>query len=108
MWATPAGTPGCAVPRPAFFADADLEGAAATCATAFCANSGQACVAGTRIYVEQAALERFTELLVAAVGDYAKGLGDPFHPGTRMGPIAFRGHYDEVNDFLQTARRDAP
>ena len=88
------------------FADADLEAAATTCATAFCANSGQACVAGTRIYVEQTARERFTELLVAAVDDYARGLGDPFHPGTRMGPIALRGHYDEVRDFVQTARRD--
>lgn len=88
------------------FADADLEAAAATCATAFCANSGQACVAGTRIYVEHTARERFTELLTAATGDYGRALGDPFHPGARMGPIAFRGHYDEVRDYIATARRD--
>ncbi|GAA1850736.1 aldehyde dehydrogenase family protein [Pseudonocardia ailaonensis] len=85
------------------FADADLEKAASICALAFCAGSGQACVAGSRIFVQEPVRDEFTELLVGAMAPYRAGLGDPFHPGTRMGPLAFRGHYERVNGYIGLA-----
>jgi acyl-CoA reductase-like NAD-dependent aldehyde dehydrogenase len=85
------------------FADADLEKAAATCALAFCAGSGQACVAGSRIFVQESIKDKFIEMLVKATEPYRLGLGDPFHPGTRMGPLAFRTHFERVRNYIDMA-----
>ncbi|WP_236789611.1 aldehyde dehydrogenase [Amycolatopsis sp. GM8] len=85
------------------FADADLEKAAEICALAFCAGSGQACVAGSRIFVQEPVRDKFVELLAQATEPYKAGLGDPFHPGTKMGPLAFRGHFERVTNYIELA-----
>jgi acyl-CoA reductase-like NAD-dependent aldehyde dehydrogenase len=83
-------------------ADADLEAAAATAAAAFCVGSGQGCVCGTRILVQRSVAEEFGELLLRQFPAYT--LGDPFHPDTVMGPLAFRGHYERVTGYIDSAR----
>ncbi|MFC4950028.1 aldehyde dehydrogenase family protein [Pseudonocardia sp. GCM10023141] len=85
------------------FADADLEKAAATCALAFCAGSGQACVAGSRIFVHESIRDQFLEMLIQATEPFKAGIGDPFHPGTRMGPLAFRAHFERVSAYIDLA-----
>ncbi|MFI5754927.1 aldehyde dehydrogenase family protein [Streptomyces sp. NPDC051569] len=86
------------------FADADLRTAAATAALGFCAGAGQGCVAGTRIFVEESVREEFAELLREEMAAYT--LGDPFHPDTRMGPLASRGHFERVTSYFDVARED--
>jgi acyl-CoA reductase-like NAD-dependent aldehyde dehydrogenase len=88
------------------FADADLKAAAATAASAFCVNSGQTCVAGSRVFVQDAAYEEFGQLLTEELAAYSLGLGDPFHPATRMGPLVSREHFDRVAGYLRVARED--
>lgn len=86
------------------FADADLPAAAAAAAAAFCAGSGQGCVAGTRIFVHDSVREEFSALLVEELKKYT--LGDPFHPDTRMGPLASREHFTRVVSYFDVARRE--
>ncbi|MCO5971150.1 aldehyde dehydrogenase family protein [Actinoallomurus soli] len=83
--------------------DADLNDAATAAAMAFCAGSGQGCVAGTRILVHENVREPFTRLLTERMAAYT--LGDPFHPATAMGPLASRGHYEKVTGYIGLARQ---
>ncbi|WP_307160749.1 aldehyde dehydrogenase family protein [Streptomyces rishiriensis] len=83
------------------FADADLK-AAAGAAAGFCAGTGQGCVAGTRIFVEESVREEFGRLLAGELATYT--MGDPFHPDTRMGPLASRSHFETVTSYFDIAR----
>jgi betaine-aldehyde dehydrogenase len=80
------------------FADADLEAAAAAAPYAVFGNAGQDCCARSRILVEQAAYDRFLELLVEA----AKGVkvGDPESSETEMGPLVSADQREKVSSYL--------
>ncbi|WP_026122479.1 aldehyde dehydrogenase family protein [Nocardiopsis halotolerans] len=84
--------------------DADLEAAAAHTAAGFCAGSGQGCVAGTRVFVHASVREEFGGLLRREMARYVPG--DPFHPDTTMGPLAFRRHYERVTAYFDVAREE--
>ena len=66
------------------FADADLDAAATTAAYQY-DNSGQVCLAGTRLLVERSALEPFLERFEAKVAEIR--VGDPREPETTYGPL---------------------
>jgi acyl-CoA reductase-like NAD-dependent aldehyde dehydrogenase len=80
------------------FADADLEAAAAAAPMAVFGNAGQDCCARSRILVQEPALERFMELLDAAV--QAISVGDPLDEATQMGPLISAGQRETVGSFL--------
>ncbi|MDT0303604.1 aldehyde dehydrogenase family protein [Streptomonospora wellingtoniae] len=86
------------------FDDADLKAAAKGAVAGFAQGSGEGCVAGSRILVQESVRERFRELLVQEMHAYT--LGDPFHPDTRMGPLASRRHFERVSSYLESARED--
>ncbi|PVY70957.1 MULTISPECIES: aldehyde dehydrogenase family protein [Cupriavidus] len=78
--------------------DADLQ-AAVTSGVAQCmVNSGQTCVAPTRVLVPRARYEEAVQI-AAAVANAVK-VGDPSDPETRMGPISNRGQYDKVQRLI--------
>jgi len=84
-------------------ADADLELAAATTAQAVFNNSGQVCLAGTRVLVHTSVREEFVHRLVAEA--HRLRVGDPFDPATDLGPLAsqrqserVRGYFDLITD----------
>ncbi len=78
--------------------DADLQ-AAVTSGVAQCmVNSGQTCVAPTRVLVPRARYEEAVQV-AAAVANAVK-VGDPSDPETRMGPISNRGQYDKVQRLI--------
>ncbi|MBV7395836.1 aldehyde dehydrogenase family protein [Mameliella sediminis] len=64
--------------------DADLDKAAAACATARFANAGQVCICSESVLVEEAVADAFTEKLLEHAGRVK--LGDPAVNGG-MGPI---------------------
>jgi aldehyde dehydrogenase (NAD+) len=78
--------------------DADLK-AAVTSGVAQCmANSGQTCVAPTRMLVSR---DRYEEAVtIAAVAANAITVGDPADPGTKMGPISNRTQYEKVQRMI--------
>ena len=65
--------------------DADLELAVTSCVTRCMINSGQTCIALTRLLVPRERLAE-AEAIAAAVAQ-AHVLGDPFDPATQMGPL---------------------
>jgi len=84
------------------FADADLGRAAAQAPMAVFGNAGQDCCARSRILVENSALDRFMELLEAAVE--AIRVGDPLEEGTQMGPLISEGQREIVASFVSDSR----
>ncbi|MGE8366439.1 aldehyde dehydrogenase family protein [Cupriavidus sp.] len=78
--------------------DADLQ-AAVTSGVAQCmANSGQTCVAPTRMLVPR---ERYDEAVaIAAAVANAVVVGDPADPATKMGPVSNREQYEKVQRMI--------
>jgi acyl-CoA reductase-like NAD-dependent aldehyde dehydrogenase len=68
------------------FADADLESAANAVIAGIFAASGQSCVAGSRLLVEEPIADRFLDLLKRKAE--AIRIGDPQDAATEMGPLA--------------------
>lgn len=85
------------------FADADLDKAVAGAVTGFCTLSGQICVAGSRLLVQQEIHDEFARRLVAAVRGV--NVGDPFDPGTAMGPLVSAEQQRRVGGHIDRARR---
>jgi aldehyde dehydrogenase (NAD+) len=78
--------------------DADLK-AAVTSGVAQCmANSGQTCVAPTRMLVSRDRYE--AAVTIAAAAANAITVGDPADPGTKMGPISNRTQYEKVQRMI--------
>jgi aminomuconate-semialdehyde/2-hydroxymuconate-6-semialdehyde dehydrogenase len=75
-----------------------LDTGAATNPRAVFNNSGQVCLAGTRVLVHRAVREEFVDLLVA----HAEKLrvGDPFDPETDLGPLASGKQFERVRDYF--------
>ena len=84
------------------FADADLEQAAGETARAAFGTTGQSCVSAARILVESACYDEFTKRLVEASAGFAGG--DPFAPGTVMGPLISAGARERVHGLVADAR----
>ncbi len=83
------------------FADADLDAAAHRAAWQF-DDSGQVCLAGTRLLVEESVRDEFLEKFHAHAD--ALVLGDPRDDGTDVAPMVHPDHRDNVHGFVERAR----
>jgi 5-carboxymethyl-2-hydroxymuconic-semialdehyde dehydrogenase len=82
------------------FEDADLDAAAATAAYQY-DNSGQVCLAGTRLLVQRSILEEFLARLRARVEQIV--VGDPRDPATTYGPLIHPVALERVTGHVQRA-----
>jgi len=80
--------------------DADLTKAIPMAVTAGFMNSGQACIAGTRILVPEQRLEEIEELVRSAVEQVK--VGDPAKEDTAVGPMVSRKQYDRVQRYIRS------
>jgi acyl-CoA reductase-like NAD-dependent aldehyde dehydrogenase len=83
------------------FEDADLDAAAATAAYQY-DNSGQVCLAGTRLLVQQSVMEPFLERFRARVDEIV--VGDPRQEGTTYGPLIHPVALERVTGHVARAR----
>ncbi len=83
------------------FEDADLDAAAATAAYQY-DNSGQVCLAGTRLLVQQSVMEPFLERFRARVDEIV--VGDPRHEATTYGPLIHPVALERVTGHVARAR----
>ena len=85
------------------FADADLERAAASAATTLMQNSAQTCTAPTRLLLEEAAHDRFVELLSSRIKKIrmGRGLDNP-----DMGPVVSERQMQRVLGYIASGARD--
>ncbi len=84
--------------------DADFATAAPLAIAAGFQNSGQACIAGTRILVPRTRLAEFEPLAQAAVE--AVVAGDPRDPKTEIGPMVSRKQWDRVQGYIRRGVTD--
>ncbi len=83
------------------FADADLDAAAHRAAWQY-DDSGQVCLAGTRLLVEQSVRDRFLDRFHREVDDLV--LGDSRDADTDIAPLAHPDHRAAVHGFVERAR----
>ena len=83
------------------FADADLEAAASGAFGGIFFNQGQACVAGSRLFVEASIADELAEEVVKRAG--AIRLGSGLDPETQMGPLISANHRTRVRSYVDSA-----
>jgi aldehyde dehydrogenase (NAD+) len=81
--------------------DADLSRAVPAGVTAAFLNSGQTCSALSRMLVPRWRLAEAEELAAATAADYVPG--DPFAPGTRLGPLVSERQRRRVLEHIRAA-----
>jgi len=84
------------------FDDADLDAAVNGAVAGALINTGQDCTAATRAYVQRPLYEDFVERTAALMETVR--LGDPFAPGTDLGPLISHAQRDRVAGFVDRAR----
>lgn len=80
--------------------DADMDAAVPGAAWAAFANSGQACIAGSRLFVHRKIHDEFTQRLA----DFARTLkiGHSLDPSTELGPLASPEHFARVTGYFKS------
>ncbi len=86
------------------FSDADLDSAVTWSLRAAFTNTGQVCLAGSRIYVERPVYEDFLARFVAQAE--AMKLGDPMDETTEVGPLASEEHFEKVSMYVRLASEE--
>jgi betaine-aldehyde dehydrogenase/5-carboxymethyl-2-hydroxymuconic-semialdehyde dehydrogenase len=84
------------------FADADLDAAARKAAGQY-DDSGQTCLAGTRLIVEKTVEQEFLELFDRHTDAHV--LGDSRDPRTTISPLIHPDHLARVEGFVERSRR---
>nr|BAV14020.1 aldehyde dehydrogenase [Pholiota microspora] len=88
------------------FDDADLEKAVRWASFGIFANMGQACTAGSRIFVQEGIYNNFLPLFQKAAEDLAAKTGDPFALGTQHGPQVSQTQFDRVMGFIESGKAE--
>jgi acyl-CoA reductase-like NAD-dependent aldehyde dehydrogenase len=83
-------------------ADADLDRAAQMAASVMWGNSGQVCVAGSRLFIERPIFDDMVERIAAIVRAITPG--DPTEPGTMMGPLVSAKQLERVSELVESGR----
>ena len=86
------------------FADADLSKAVPAASMGIFMNSGQVCVAGSRILVHREIYDRFLEQFEKVAAGWQPG--DPQDCRTRLGPLVSKSQYERVTSYLNLAREE--
>ena len=83
--------------------DADLEVAAQKLAASGYTHAGQSCISVQRVYVHEAAFDRFRDLFVGAVEGLV--VGDPMDDATDVGPVIDEESRDRILEWIGEARQ---
>lgn len=85
------------------FEDANLDAAVNGAAWAIFHNQGQACIAGSRLLLQESIADEFLERFITLARSIR--LGDPLDTNTEMGPLTSALHRDRVLAFVDIARQ---
>lgn len=85
------------------FDDANIEKAAAETAFSIRFVSGQACIANSRIYVQEGVAVKFKKAFATAFAEFK--VGNPLDPSTTHGPQADEIQFNRVKEFLELAKQ---
>ncbi|KAH8660422.1 aldehyde dehydrogenase domain-containing protein [Xylariales sp. PMI_506] len=83
------------------FDDCNLKNAVKWCVDGLVGNSGQVCMAATRVYVQEGIFDKFTEAYKQELEDRSKEMGNPDDETTIYGPLVDKLQFDRVAGFLE-------
>ena len=86
------------------FDDATIPAAVGGSAFAIFHNQGQACIAGSRLLLQESIADEFLEKFIGLAKSIR--LGDPLDPNTEMGPLTSKVHLDRVLGFLDVCKNE--
>jgi betaine-aldehyde dehydrogenase len=86
------------------FEDARMDHAMHGTLFSIFSSSGQACIAGARLFIQESIYERFLSDLVAATEQLR--LGDPADPRTQLGPLINSKQRDLVDGFVRLGEKE--
>ena len=99
------GRPGAGGKGPVIvFADSDLDAAADSIACSVFHNSGQTCVAGSRLIVEEGAAQPLLDRLVSLAKRVP--IGDPLDERVKVGAMIHRPHREKVERYVASGVAD--
>ena len=86
------------------FADANLDNAVKGAVAGIFAATGQTCVAGSRLLVQESLHNQFVDRLV----DFARTakMGNPMELSTQVGPVTNLPQYDKVLGYIDIAKQE--
>jgi acyl-CoA reductase-like NAD-dependent aldehyde dehydrogenase len=80
------------------FSDADIASAIEAVVSGFVFNTGQFCMAGTRLLIQRSCYDRVLSAVAEAAAKVP--VGDPLDPQTVIGPLTARRHLENVEQYL--------
>jgi aldehyde dehydrogenase (NAD+) len=86
------------------FADADMDETIEGCHFALFFIQGQACCAGSRLFVEEKVYDEFVEKSVARAK--RRTVGDPFDPATEQGPQIDDVQFDKIMSYIESGKQE--
>ena len=86
------------------FPSANLDNALNGVIKGIFAATGQTCLAGSRVLVQEDVAEEFVDRLTERADEIE--LGDPMDPETEMGPVAFEGQWEKVRGYIDSGREE--
>ncbi len=86
------------------FADADLDRAAEATLFSGLVNTGQLCVACSRLLVEECVADEYEQRLLDKLQRLQ--IGDPRSESTQVGPMITRSQYERAHELLQTGTEE--
>jgi acyl-CoA reductase-like NAD-dependent aldehyde dehydrogenase len=86
------------------FEDADLSNAVNGVLAGIFAATGQTCMAGSRVLVQDSIYDEVVETLIHRTSQIK--LGDPLDMATEMGTVAFDGQHKKVLSYIEIAKNE--
>jgi acyl-CoA reductase-like NAD-dependent aldehyde dehydrogenase len=86
------------------FDDANLDDAVKGAISGIFAATGQTCIAGSRLLLQESVHNQFMDKLVS-FAETAK-MGDPMKPETQVGPVTTRPQYDKILSYIAIAKSE--
>ena len=86
------------------FADANLEDAVNGAVSGIFAATGQTCIAGSRLLLQESVHDAFVEKLLALA--QTARMGDPMRLDTQVGPVTTRPQYEKVLGYIDIAKKE--
>ncbi|MDG2475119.1 MAG: aldehyde dehydrogenase [Paracoccaceae bacterium] len=86
------------------FNDANLESAVNASIAGIFGATGQSCVAGSRLYLQEEIADEFLNKIVQQANEII--LGDPLEEATQMGPLCTKSQLSHIKNQISTALRE--
>ncbi|XP_061348441.1 aldehyde dehydrogenase family 2 member C4-like [Gastrolobium bilobum] len=86
------------------FDDADIDKAVELALIGILFNKGEACVASSRVFVQEGIYNEFEKKLVKKAKAWV--IGDPFDPKVQQGPQADRNQFEKILSYIEHGKRE--